>query len=92
MNKQEAYKILTDDNQAVLDSSYQFNKKWVEAYHIAVNNLQQSKKIIQTNKTYKGMLQKQNKVIDAMAEVICELNPLNKNPQEVREYFEKISK
>ena len=41
MNKKEAYKILTDNNQKVLDSinPLQINKKWVEAYHIAVNNL-----------------------------------------------------
>ncbi len=43
MNKQEAYKILTDDNQNILDSAYplQFNKKWIEAYHIAVDNLKE---------------------------------------------------
>lgn len=41
MNKKEAYKILTDNNQKVLDSinPLQINKKWLEAYHIAVNNL-----------------------------------------------------
>ena len=43
MNKQEAYKILTDNNQSILDSVYplQFNEKWVEAYHIAVDNLKE---------------------------------------------------
>lgn len=30
------------------------------------------KKLLQTIKTYKGMLQKQNKIIDAMAEAIIE--------------------
>lgn len=30
------------------------------------------KRLIQTIKTYKGMLQKQNKIINAMAEVIIE--------------------
>ena len=45
MDKQEAYKILTDDNQNVLDSIHpylHFNKKWVEAYHIAVDNLKET--------------------------------------------------
>lgn len=46
MNKQEAYKILTDDNQPIFDSIHplQFNKKWVEAYHVAVDNLKESVK------------------------------------------------
>jgi len=53
------------------------------------------KALIQKIKTYKGMLQKQNKIIDAMAEVICRLDTMNNydtwnnNIQEVREYFEK---
>lgn len=53
------------------------------------------KVLIQKIKTYKGMLQKQNKIIDAMAEVICRLDTMNNydtwnnNIQEVREYFEK---
>lgn len=43
MDKKEAYRILTDNNQNILDSTYplQFNKKWVEAYHIAVDNLKE---------------------------------------------------
>ena len=41
MDKKEALKILTDDNQNIIDSFYPFqvNKKWKEAYDIAVNNL-----------------------------------------------------
>lgn len=41
MDKKEALKVLTDDDQYVIDSIYplQFNKKWKEAYDIAVNNL-----------------------------------------------------
>lgn len=51
------------------------------------------KKLIQTIKTYKGMLQKQNKIINAMAEEIYFKEPLRyNNAQEVREYFEKVSK
>lgn len=54
------------------------------------------KRLIQTIKTYKGMLQKQNKIINAMAEVICRLdtmnnyNTWNNDIQEVREYFERM--
>lgn len=53
------------------------------------------KALIQKIKTYKGMLQKQNKIIDAMAEVICRLDTMNNydtwnnNIQEVREHFER---
>lgn len=53
------------------------------------------KALIQKIKTYKGMLQKQNKMIDAMAEVICRLDTMNNydtwnnNIQEVREHFER---
>lgn len=53
------------------------------------------KALIQKIKTYKGMLQKQNKIIDAMAEVICRLDTMNNydtwnnDIQEVREHFEK---
>lgn len=54
------------------------------------------KRLIQTIKTYKGILQKQNKIINAMAEVICRLdtmnnyNTWNNDIQEVREYFERM--
>lgn len=43
MSKQEAYKILTDNHQSILNSVYplQFNEKWIEAYHIAVDNLKE---------------------------------------------------
>lgn len=61
-----------------------------------INRLEKEKKdLIQKNRTYKGMLQKQNKIIDAMAEVICRLDTMNNydtwnnNIQEVREHFEK---
>ncbi len=49
------------------------------------------KSLIQTIKTYKGMLQKQNKIIDAMAEefVSKTLMYSDKTKQEVREHFEK---
>ena len=56
------------------------------------------KVLIQKIKTYKGMLQKQNKVINAMAEVICMLDTMNNydtwnnDVQEVREHFEKMVK
>lgn len=56
------------------------------------------KKLIQTIKTQNGILKKQNKVINAMAKVICRLdtmnnyNTWNNDIQEVREYFEKVSK
>lgn len=56
------------------------------------------KALIQKIKTYKGMLQKQNKVINAMAEVICMLDTMNNydtwnnDVQEVREHFEKMVK
>lgn len=55
MNKKEAYKILTDNNQNVLDSinPLQFNKKWLEAYHIAVNNLNENIEESEKN-GYKG--------------------------------------
>ena len=41
MDKKEALKVLTDDDQYILDSIYplQFNEKWTEAYKVAVNNL-----------------------------------------------------
>lgn len=61
-----------------------------------INKLEKEKRdLIQKNKTYKGMLQKQNKIIDAMAEVICMLDTMdnydtwNNNIQEVREHFER---
>lgn len=61
-----------------------------------INRLEKEKKdLIQKNRTYKGMLQKQNKIIDAMAEVICRLDTMNNydtwnnDIQEVREHFEK---
>ena len=64
-----------------------------------INRLEKEKKdLIQKNRTYKGMLQKQNKIIDAMADVICMLdtmnnyNTWNNDIQEVREYFEKMTK
>ena len=58
------------------------------------------KTLIQKIKTYKGMLQKQNKVIDAMAEALVVPadeklkhlyvgEELKKRKQFVREYFEK---
>lgn len=58
------------------------------------------KSLIQKNKTYKGMLQKQNKIIDAMAEALIVPadeklknlyvgEELEKRKQYVREYFEK---
>lgn len=49
------------------------------------------KKLLQTIKTYKGMLQKQNKIIDAMAEefVSKTLMYSDMTKQELREYFEK---
>lgn len=58
------------------------------------------KKLLQTIKTYKGMLQKQNRIIDAMAEALVVPadeklkhlyvgEELEKRKQFVREYFEK---
>lgn len=48
------------------------------------------KTLIQKIKTYKGMLQKQNKIIDAMAKEIYLKEPLKyNNAQEVREHYEK---
>lgn len=49
------------------------------------------KTLIQKNKTYQGMLQKQNKIIDAMAEefVSKTLMYSDMTKQEVREYFER---
>lgn len=61
-----------------------------------INRLEKEKRdLIQKNKTYKGMLQKQNKIINAMAEVICMLDTMNNydtwnnDIQEVREHFER---
>ena len=50
MDKKEALKVLTDDNQNIIDSIYplQFNEKWTEAYDIAVNNL---RKEVEKNET-----------------------------------------
>lgn len=52
------------------------------------------KTLIQTIKTYKGMLKKQNKIIDNMAEEFISKTLMysDKTKQEVREHFEKISK
>lgn len=51
------------------------------------------KKLLQTIKTYKGMLQKQNRIIDEMAKEIYLKEPMKyNNAQEVREHYEKISK
>lgn len=49
------------------------------------------KALIQKNKTYKGMLQKQNKVINAMAEEFATKTLMysDMTPQEIREYFEE---
>lgn len=52
------------------------------------------KQLIQTIKTYKGMLQKQNKIIDTMAEEFVNKTLMysDMTKQQVREHFEKISK
>ena len=52
--------------------------------------MEDRKTLIQTIKTYKGMLHKQNKIIDAMAEefVSKTLMYSDMTKQEVREYFE----
>lgn len=49
------------------------------------------KKDRQKYKTYKGMLQKQNKIIDAMAEEFMSKTLMfsDMTKQEIREYFEK---
>lgn len=52
------------------------------------------KQLIQKIKTYKGMLQKQNKIIDAMAEEFVNKTLMysNMTKQEVREHFERRTK
>lgn len=66
-----------------------------------INRLEREKRdLIQKNRTYKGMLQKQNKIIDAMAEALVVPaderlkhlyvgEELEKRKQQIREYFEK---
>ena len=55
---------------------------------------QENKRLTNTNKSYKGIINKQNKINDEMAEYIVELIKFN-NPEELREtkeikqYFEK---
>ena len=55
---------------------------------------QENKRLTNTNKSYKGIINKQNKINNEMAEYIVELIKFN-NPEELREtkeikqYFEK---
>ena len=50
----------------------------------------ENKQLIHKIKTYKGMLQKQNKIINEMAKEIYLKEPLKyNNAQEVREHYEK---
>jgi len=67
-----------------------------EIIQARINKLEKEKiDLIHKNKTYKGLLQNQNKVINAMAEVICRLDTMNNydtwnnDIQEVREHFER---
>lgn len=67
-----------------------------EIIQARINKLEKEKRdLIHKNKTYKGLLQNQNKVINAMAEVICRLDTMNNydtwnnDIQEVREHFER---
>lgn len=71
MKNKEAYKILTNQDTIIIDyETGKVNKQWKEAYDIAVNNLITTKKLVQTNKSYKGILQKQSKTINAI-KTIC---------------------
>ncbi len=92
MKRKEAYKILTNQNTIIIDyTTGTINKQWKEAYDIAVNNLLTTQNLIQKNKTYKGILQKQNEIIDAMAEEFISKTLMysDKTKQEVREHFER---
>lgn len=99
MEFKEACKILTNPETVIINlTTGTVNKKWKKAYDIAVNNLLQSKSLIQTNKSCKDMLKKQNKVINAMAEQLAGIAIWNNEKEEpiilgsveeVKQYYEK---